>query len=83
MSGDMKGVITIDRLYATPKRQQNLASILQEHGFRCELRVRFDGLHIVAFEKDGEEPDPAEAIYRLLHDSSSWHEEDCRIKMLG
>ncbi len=79
----MKGVLTIDPLYATPKRQKNLAAALTAQGFRCELRMRFDRLHIVAFEKDEVVGDPAEVVYRIVRESPSWHEKDCHIKILG
>ena len=79
----MKGVVTIDPHYATAKRQKNLASALEEHGFRCELRMRFDRLHIVAFEKGDVVGDPAEVVYQIVRDSPSWHERDCHIKILG
>jgi hypothetical protein len=78
----MKGVVTIDPLYATAKRHKRLASRLEEHGFTCELRMRFDRLHIIAFEKDAVEGNAEETIYQLLHDDLSWHEKDCRIKIL-
>jgi len=81
--GAMKGVLTIDPLYATPKRQKNLAAALTEQGFRCELRMRFDRLHIVAFEKDDVVGDPVEVVYRIVRESPSWHEKDCHIKILG
>ena len=79
----MKGVVTIDPLYASAKRQKRFAERLTEHGFTCELRIRFDGLHIVAFEKDDFEGDAKEEIYRIVQADAAWHQEDCRIKILG
>jgi len=79
----MKGVVTIDPLYASAKRQKRIAERLTEHGFTCELRMRFDRLHIVAFEKADFEGDAREEIYRIVHDDLAWHEEDCHIKILG
>ncbi|MCU0692823.1 MAG: hypothetical protein MUF54_15600 [Polyangiaceae bacterium] len=78
----MKGVVTIEPLYATPKRQKRLAARLEENGFTCELRMRFDRLHIIAFEKSVVEGDAKETIYQLLRDDRSWHEQDCSIKIL-
>ena len=78
----MKGVVTIDPLYASPKRQKQLAEALEAKGFRCELRQRFDRLHIVAFEIDSIAGDPKESVYRIVHESRGWHEKDCHIKIL-
>ena len=79
----MKGVVTIDPLYASAKRQKRIAERLAAHWFACDLRIRFDRLHIVAFEKADFEGDAKEEIYRIVHDDNSWHEEDCKIKILG
>ncbi len=78
----MKGVVTIDPLYASRKRQRQLADALKEKGFRCELRQRFDRLHIVAFEIDSLPGNPTEEVYRIVRESLGWHEQDCRIKIL-
>lgn len=78
----MKGVVTIDPLYASPKRQKQLQETLEAQGFQCELRQRFDRLHIVAFEIENLAGDPHEEVYRIVHESRGWHEKDCKIKIL-
>lgn len=78
----MKGVVTIDPLYASQKRQKQLADALEDKGFRCALRQRFDRLHIVAFEIDALEGDAKEEVYRIVQESRGWHENDCHIKIL-
>lgn len=78
----IKGVVTIDPLYASRRRQKQIAEVLEAHGFRCELRERFDRLHIVAFEIEALPGDPNEEIYRIVHESNEWHEKDCKIRIL-
>lgn len=78
----MKGVVTIDPLYASPRRQKQLKEALEAQGFRCELRQRFDRLHIVAFEIDAIAGEPEEQVYRIVRESNGWHEKDCKIKIL-
>jgi hypothetical protein len=78
-----KGVVTIDPLYASPKRQKQISEVLQARGFRCELRQRFDRLHIVTFEIDTLEGDQKEEVYRIVRESRGWHEKDCHIKILA
>lgn len=78
-----KGVVTIDPLYASPKRQKQISEVLQARGFRCESRQRFDRLHIVTFEIDTLEGDQKEEVYRIVRESRGWHEKDCHIKILA
>jgi hypothetical protein len=78
----VKGVVTIDPLYASRKRQKQISEVLEKHGFRCELRERFDRLHIVAFEIAALQGDPKEEVYRIVHESNGWHEKDCKIRIL-
>ncbi len=65
-----KGVIIARPPDATARWQSSTAMVLSHNGWSCQLRQRFDGVLIVAFDRDKNEPDSTlEELTELLKEN--------------
>jgi hypothetical protein len=77
------GIVICPLPNATARWQSQTAMVLSHNGFSVDLRQRYDGLMIVAFERDDDEPDfeSEEILQKMLEAGDAWN-EDVRFKML-
>jgi len=69
------GVLICRPPHATARWQSQAALVFSHNGFSCQLRQRFDGVLIVAFERDAGQADmEAEELEKLLVDGGAWIE---------
>ncbi len=67
------GVVILRNDEATVRHQSQVCMILSHNGFGCHARQRFDGLMLVAFERDAKEDDTSvEAVEALLVEGEAW-----------
>ena len=79
-----KGVVILRPPEATPELQGQAKKMLTKEGFTCESRQRFDGVLIVAFEKDASSPDSSrEELEGALRNNSLLYRATFEIKELG
>ena len=76
-----KGLVILRPPLATLELQGQAKKMLVKEGFDCELRQRFDGVLIVAFEKDVDQPELSiEEIEKTLRRNSFLHRTPFEIK---
>ncbi len=76
------GVVICPPPQATARWQSQTAMVLSHNGFSVDLRQRFDGLLIVAFERDDDEPDfEEEWLLDVLKAGDAWM-DGVELKML-
>ena len=78
-----KGILILRPPTATQERQAEAHKVLAGAGWTCELRERFDGVLIVAFDRDegGEEP-TEDQVRELLAEAGVWADEDSELRTL-
>jgi len=65
-----RGVIICHPPHATARWQSSVAMVLSHNGWGCQLRQRFDGVLIVAYERDKDKEDgTVEALEELLKEN--------------
>ena len=69
------GILICRPPHATARWQSQAALVFSHNDFSCELRQRFDGVLIVAFERDAGKPDiEADDLEKMLEEGGAWLE---------
>ena len=75
------GVIICRPPDATARWQSSTAMVLSHNGWSCQLRQRFDGVLIVAFDRDKSQPDSTLEEFTELLKENGVYVDSTEIKL--